>query len=149
MKKALVFITLLGIVVSCRKQDVPAPQNNNEAALQRKPESCSFGISQFNQVKRAPVEQTERRPSGNNTAPGGAVILLDFDGASVSNTSWNVNGSFTCSSANLTSANITEIVDRVTNDYSPFNVTVTTSETVYNAANVYKRTRVIITESNE
>jgi hypothetical protein len=149
MKKALVFITVLSTVMSCRKQEVLVPGNEQQASVQKQPETCTFGITQFNLVKRAPVGQTDRRSTGTQTTSGGSVILLDFDGATVSNTSWNVNGTFTCSPANLTSENISEIVDRVTNDYSPFNITITTSETVYNAANVYKRTRVIITESNQ
>jgi hypothetical protein len=37
----------------------------------------------------------------------------------------------------------------VTNDYSPFNVIVTTDESVYNSANMAKRTRVVITETWE
>ena len=37
----------------------------------------------------------------------------------------------------------------MTNDYSPFNVVVTTDESTYNSANIAKRTRVVITETWE
>ena len=75
------------------------------------------------------------------------VILLDFDGQVVSGTSWNYSGPINCAPANLSSANVAIIVDRLSNDYSPFNMTVTTDENIYNAANINKRTRVIITET--
>ena len=51
--------------------------------------------------------------------------------------------------ANMTDEEITNVVNRVAEDYSPFNVTVTTDESVYNNANPNKRTRVIITETWE
>ena len=83
------------------------------------------------------------------TTPSANVILLDFNGEYVSGTMWNTNGAFTCVPANLTTTEATLVLQRVTTDYAPFNVTVTTDEAVYNAANPYKRTRVVITESWE
>ena len=88
---------------------------------------------------------------GTTTPPpsGAGVILLDFDGQLISGTAWNSTGDFYCSPANMTTSEIDFAVQRVTNDYSPFNVTVTTDESVYNAANPYARIRVVITESWE
>jgi len=80
---------------------------------------------------------------------GAAVILLDFDGQQVSGTPWYGGNTFYCGPANMTGDEISAVVQRVTNDYSPFNVTVTTDESVYNAANPYARVRVVITESWE
>jgi hypothetical protein len=77
------------------------------------------------------------------------VILLDFDGQLVSGTSWNAGVAFNCLPANLGTAAIAQIVDRVKNDYSPFNIVVTTDESVYNAASSNRRMRVIITETWE
>jgi hypothetical protein len=82
-------------------------------------------------------------------SPGSGVIFLDFDGQLVSGTVWNSTGDFYCAPANLTAGEISLVAQRVINDYSPFNVTVTTDESVYNAANVYSRVRVVITESWE
>jgi hypothetical protein len=65
----------------------------------------------------------------------------------VSGTSWNTNGDIVCAPANLTAAEITEVVNRVTEDYRPFNVTITTNDSAYAAADPLKRMRVIITES--
>lgn len=78
-----------------------------------------------------------------------SVIFLDFDGHNVSGTMWNVNGPFTCNSSGLSDAAITEVFDRVAEDYRPFNINVTTNETKYNSAPYNKRMRVVITTSNE
>ena len=78
-----------------------------------------------------------------------AVILLDFDGHTTSGTMWNVNGGFTCNSAGIDNASITEVFNRVAEDYRPFNINITTDETKYNAAPPNRRIRVVITTSNE
>lgn len=78
-----------------------------------------------------------------------AVIFLDFDGYYVSGTMWNVNGPFTCNSSGLTTTQMTEVFNRVAEDYRPFNINITTDETKYNAALSTRRMRVIITTSNE
>jgi hypothetical protein len=139
--------------------------------------SCDFGITSFNLTKRAPVNSEgdgnsrRKKPTGGGggtgggtggttdgggvtptpplTSPAAGVILLDFDGQLVSGTLWNSIGDFYCAPANLTADEISLVVERVMNDYSPFNIEVTTDESVYNAANIYSRTRVVITESWE
>jgi len=78
-----------------------------------------------------------------------AVILLDFDGHYVAGTMWNVYGPYTCNSSGLDNASITEVFNRVAEDYRPFNINVTTDETKYNAAPATKRIRVVITTSYE
>ena len=92
-------------------------------------------------------DMSRGKPTNAVSSPN--VILLDFNGHYVSGTMWNTNGSFSCSPANLTSSEITNVFQRVTADYAPFNVTVTTDENVYNNANPYSRTRIIVTESWE
>jgi len=96
--------------------------------------------------------------SGGGSAPSGGggttptlanVILLDFYGEYVANTMWNVNGPITCAAANLTAEEADFILQRVITDFTPFNITVTTDEAVYNAANPSKRMRVVVTESWE
>ena len=85
-----------------------------------------------------------------NSYPGASnVILLDFNGHTVSGTMWNVNGTFTCNSSGLSDAAIIEVFNRVAEDYSPFNINVTTNETKYSSAPYNKRMRVVITTSNE
>ncbi len=85
-----------------------------------------------------------------NSYPSAApVIFLDFDGQYVSGTIWNMTGPFTCNPSGLNDAQITEIFNRVAEDYRPFNINITTSQTKYNAAPYNKRMRVIITTSYE
>jgi hypothetical protein len=96
--------------------------------------------------------------SGGGTTSGGGsttpttqsnVILLDFDGQAVSGTMWNTSGTITCAPANLNAEEAATVLQRVIADFAPFNVIVTMDEAVYNAANPYKRIRVIVTESWE
>lgn len=147
-------LLILGLVffAACTKNDNVISETQNQT---QKKERCDFGLTQFNLVKRSPVieEYANRNPrgggGGGTPPPSAGVIFLDFDGQVVSGTSWNYNGPFTCAPANLASTDVAAIFDRVSNDYSPFNITVTTDENVYNAANIYKRIRVIITETWE
>ena len=85
----------------------------------------------------------------NSYASANAVIFLDFDGHTVFGTMWNVNGTFTVNSSGLSDASITEVFNRVAEDYRPFNINVTTSESKYNSAPSNKRIRVAITTSHE
>lgn len=88
-------------------------------------------------------------PTLNSYTNASAVIFLDFDGHYVSGTMWNVSGAFNCNSSGLSSDAITEVFNRIAEDYRPFNINVTTSETKYNQAPMTKRMRVVITTSNE
>ncbi|HEY5774423.1 MAG TPA: zinc-dependent metalloprotease [Chitinophagaceae bacterium] len=85
----------------------------------------------------------------NSYPSASKVILLDFNGHTVAGTMWNVNGTFICNSSGLSDAGITEVFNRVAEDYRPFNINVTTNETIYNSAPYNKRMRVVITTSNE
>jgi hypothetical protein len=81
----------------------------------------------------------------SNTASGVPVIFLDFDGHTVQGTSWNVNGPIFCGPSGLANDQITEIFNRIAEDYSPFTINVTTDSTKYWAASSTKRMRVIFT----
>jgi hypothetical protein len=150
--KNLVWVAILVLIAACSKQksdyQSPAPVTNSSTT-----QRCDFGIKDFNLNKRAPmydgIMPDADRGGKGGTNTGTAVILLDFDGQTVSNTSWNFNGPIVCAPANLSASDIANIVQRVGIDYSPFNITVTTSETVYNAAPATKRMRVIVTETWE
>lgn len=74
-----------------------------------------------------------------------AVLFLDFDGQTVSGTSWNTSGPIYCAASGLDNAQITTVFNRVAEDYRPFNLNVTTDSTKYIAAPVDKRMRVILT----
>lgn len=156
MKILPVLLVLSIVIVSCSKQDIVNPETDS----QNKPVTCEFGQTSFNLEKRAPLSDdlTGRGKPPKNTGSGGtggtgttspAVILLDFDGHLVSNTIWNYNGNITCAPANLSYEAMSMIFDRIANDFSPFNVTVTTDEAVFNAAAGNRRMRIIFTESWE
>jgi hypothetical protein len=152
------FILVLFFLAACSKSiDRPAITPTTSSTTTQHPneiQSCKFGLTEFNLVKRPTVINDEASRGRtikitSGVPAGGSVILLDFDGYTVSNTNWNWAGDIIVTPANLTTAQMDEIVQRVTNDYSLFNVTVTTDEAVYNAANPYKRMRVVVTESWE
>ena len=159
MKNLLLIAVIAIVLASCSKSfDKPASSAAIETSAHGE-QKCDFGLTKFNLSKRAPIDngialrKPTRPTTGGGTTttnpPTGGVILLDFDGTIVKNTSWNYNGDINCAPANLSAAQIDEILMRVSNDYSPFNILVTTDEAIYNAANIYKRMRVVFTESWE
>ena len=76
-----------------------------------------------------------------------SVIFLDFDGHTVSNSPWGINQ--TMNPSGLTNAQITDVFNRVAEDYRPFNLNVTTDSTKFWAAPDSSRMRVILTTSWE
>ncbi len=77
------------------------------------------------------------------------VIFLDFDGHTVNGTGWNYSGPIYCAPSTLDNNQITTIFNRVSEDYRPFNINITTDSTKYLAAAANKRMRVIETVSYE
>ncbi len=85
------------------------------------------------------------------------LIYLDFDGATVRKGLPNAtfysspiirSSTVTCAPARLSEEQIQEIVQLVKDDFSPFNIEVTTSEAVYNKYTPENRQLCIITRSN-
>jgi len=153
-------ILLIFILASCSKS--LNKSGISEIKTQKEKETCTFGMTEFNLVKRSPSNiefvtgKGKPGSSGGGTTSGGGgttstngVILLDFDGQLVSGTTWNTNGDINCAPANLTAAEMSLVIQRVVTDYAPFNITVTTEEAVYNSAPYNKKMRVIVTESWE
>lgn len=87
-------------------------------------------------------------PILNSYPSARATIFLDFDGQYVTGTAWNWSGSINAQAPPFTPENITEIFNRVAEDYRIFNINVTTDSTVFDAAPVFQRTRIIITPTN-
>lgn len=79
------------------------------------------------------------------------TIFLDFDGHYIKDgLYWNSGKEFTVGSSGLGPVEINNITDSVTKDYAQFdNVVVTTDSTVYEAASILRRQRVVITENWE
>lgn len=86
-------------------------------------------------------------PALNSHPSATAVVYLDFDGEQVKGTPWGSN--ITADPTGYTASKITEIWARVASDMQPFNLNVTTEESVYLNAPAAHRIRCIITPSNE
>ena len=85
-----------------------------------------------------------------NSYPSAApTIYLDFDGQTVAGTSWNLGGAIYCGPSGLSSNQITEVFNRVSEDYRPFVINVTTDSTKYWSAPAKKRIRVIVTVTSD
>ena len=89
-----------------------------------------------------------------NSLPGAeAVIYLDFDGEVVTDTLWNNSDGdpIVAQGVNylLTPSQMSQIWQRVTEDFSPFHITVTTNEAVYLAAPPSRRIRCIVTANSD
>src|SRR5437868_10875653 len=82
------------------------------------------------------IAVTAQVPQLSSYPSASSVIFLDFDGQTVSNTSWNTSGPIVCGASGLNNSDITTIFNRVAEDYRPFNVNVTTDSTKYFAAPV-------------
>ena len=87
-------------------------------------------------------------PKLNSYPSAAATIFLDFDGHYVSGTLWNNGNPISCAPSGMTDAQITEAFNRVAEDYRPFNVNITTDSTVFLAAPIAQRIRMIITPSS-
>jgi hypothetical protein len=77
-----------------------------------------------------------------------AVIFLDFDGQTVQPGAWTMDP-LVCAPSGLNTAQITEVFNRMAEDYRPFNINITTDSTKYFAAPITKRMRVIVTPTYE
>lgn len=94
------------------------------------------------------ISASAQVPLLNSYAPASAVIFLDFDGHTVSSTSWNYSGPIYCGASGLNNTQITEIFNRIAEDYRPFNINITTDSTKYWAAPATKRVRIVLTDSS-
>lgn len=87
-----------------------------------------------------------------NSLPGAvAVAYLDMDGQVVSGTSWAGGATITARGVvgTLSNAQMLEVCRRTAEDFSPFEINVTTEESVFLAAPSNRRIRCIITPDNE
>ena len=74
-----------------------------------------------------------------------AVLYLDFDGETVTDPMWNSGNTIVALPSYLTTAQIIEVWNRVKEDFSPFNLDITTDLSRYLNAPVGRRMRCIIT----
>ncbi len=84
----------------------------------------------------------------SNPSATNKVIYLDFDGQKVSGTSWNNGGTINAQASNSSYAAKIQIWKRVSEDYRPFDVNVTTDSNMFNNALPNRRMRVIFTPTS-
>lgn len=87
-------------------------------------------------------------PKLNSLSGAVATIFLDFDGHYVSSSVWNSGLPLSCAPSGMTDLQITEVFNRVAEDYRPFVINITTDSTVFLAAPLTSRMRVIITPTS-
>ncbi len=87
-------------------------------------------------------------PKLSSLPAASATIFLDFDGYDVNSGVWQAGTPFTCAPAAVSDAQITEIFNRVAEDYRPFNINITTDSTIFLAAPLEARIRVVITPTS-
>ncbi len=88
-------------------------------------------------------------PVLNSYPSASAAIFLDFDGHIVEGTSWNWKLSpINCAASGLNAEQVSQIFNRVSEDFRPFNINITTDFSKFRAAPIDKRMRVIITPTS-
>jgi Metallo-peptidase family M12B Reprolysin-like len=87
-------------------------------------------------------------PLLNSYPSAQATLFIDFDGQHVAGTAWNMSGDIDALPAGFSTAAVTEIVNRVAEDFRPFNLNITTDSVRYWSAPANKRMRIIVTPSS-
>lgn len=84
-------------------------------------------------------------PSLQSRPEATAVVYLDMDGQTVTDSHWNGGQTIVAASPSFSSSRAQAIWERVSEDYRPFHINVTTDENVYLSAPQNRRIRCIIT----
>jgi hypothetical protein len=87
-------------------------------------------------------------PRYNSFSAATATVYLDLDGEVVSGTGWNWDSTIHAQPANLPTTVITEVFNRIAEDYRIFKLNITTDSQVYARAPIDKRIRVIMTPTS-
>lgn len=88
-------------------------------------------------------------PYGLSSLPSARpTIFLDFDGQTIDNPYWrpyNGDSIIFCRPSQMTNGQMIRVFNQISEDYRPFNINITTDSSVYFAAPITRRTRVIFT----
>jgi hypothetical protein len=96
----------------------------------------------------APATLLAQIPKLTSLPTAKATIYIDFDGQSVTSGYWNNGATLDCSPSSFTSIQIEEIYNRVSEDYRPFNVRITTDLDSFYSAPLNRRIRIIVTPTS-
>lgn len=86
-------------------------------------------------------------PNLNSLSSSAYVIFVDMDGHT-DNSGWWSGGQVVAASPGYSTEQATEVFNRVAEDFRPFDINVTTSQSVFDAAPVANRQRVVITPTD-
>ncbi len=87
-------------------------------------------------------------PALNSFPSAKGTIFLDFDGQFINGSPWNGGMPFYAAPSGFNNAQITEIFNRVAEDYRPFNINITTDSIKFLSAPLDQRIRIIITPTS-
>jgi hypothetical protein len=87
-------------------------------------------------------------PTLSSYPQASAVVYLDFDGHQVNSVVWNNGVPFLAQPGTFTDAQIRETFSRVAEDFKPFDLNITTDLSVFQAAPLNKRIRVVVTSTS-
>ena len=110
--------------------------------------SMPKGVSMLDRPsrKRTPAAAAKvKTPILNSRPTATATILIDFDGAKTNDPEW---GRVDAAPSPLTPAQRQDVWRRVSEDFAPFNLNITTDQKIYNQAVPGNRMRCIVTPTN-
>lgn len=101
----------------------------------------------------APAVLAEAPPSLESNPGASGVLYLDFDGETVTDPNWNGGSTIVAAPAvvggvAITNTQITDVWNRVAEDFRPFDVNVTTDRSVYDSAPVGARALCVVTPTD-
>jgi hypothetical protein len=100
----------------------------------------------------ATIKGNTQVPKLNSYPTASATIFLDFDGQTVTSSDWTMYTGgkhfYAGGPSPISNDQITIMFNHVAEDFRPFNLNITTDSTVFFAAPLTKRVRIIITDSS-
>ncbi len=99
-------------------------------------------------IMLTPVMANAQVQKLSSNGPASATLFLDFDGHFVQSAGWNGGNAFYCQPTNFTAAQVDEVFSRVSEDFRPFDINVTTDSTQFQAAPLNRRMRIIVTPTS-
>jgi hypothetical protein len=145
MKKLFI---ILFIVTSCTKEK----QEKKPVLV-----NDSFGKTSFNLTKRirdnrltgtqTSLIDKEKKPIPTDETGVKNIILLSFNGATISNTNFNYTGDIICENSGLTIAQQQFLLDSVQKDFKYQYNKITFDENLYNQSRTDRRIKIIITQT--
>jgi hypothetical protein len=116
----------------------------------RKLMCVDFPVDEDESVNTAQKPTDDPDVSNLQSNPGaGGCLLLDFNGYEMpAGNYWNSGNAISAASAGMSNQEILNAWEIVAQDYFPFNLNVTTNETVFNTYPANKRSRCVVTPTN-